>query len=83
MFKVDLKNVTDNPENSRALKTFDVRVRRKSGPIYIGQVSEKDDGLARLAALSRYGIAKEDVAPGTEPNSNAIFPEEEFDVSPV
>lgn len=83
MFKVDLKTVTDNPANPRALKTFDVRVHRKSGPIYIGQVSEKDEALARLAALSRYGIAEEDVASGTEPNGNAIFPDEEFDVYPA
>lgn len=81
MFKVDLKTVRDNPANPRALQLFNVRVHRAGGSRYIGQVSEKDEGLARLAALSRYGIAEEDVTPGTEPNGNAIFPGEEFDVS--
>lgn len=83
MFKVDLKTVCDSPANPRALQLFDVRVHRASGSCYIGQVSEKDEGLARLAALSRFGLAKEDVAPGTEPNGNAIFPDEAFDVSPA
>lgn len=83
MFNVDLKTIRDNPANPRALKLFNVRVHRASGSLHIGQVSEKDDGLARLAALSLYGIAEEDVTPGTEPNGNAIFPEEDFDVSPA
>jgi len=83
MFKVDLKTVRDNPANPRALQLFNVRVHRASGSRYIGQVSEKDESLARLAALSLYGLAEEDVAPGTEPNGNAIFPEEEFDVAPA
>jgi hypothetical protein len=83
MVKVDLKSVRDNPANPRALNLFNVRVHRASGSLCIGQVSEKDEGLARLAALSHYGMAEEDVTPGSEPNGNAIFPEEEFDVSPA
>lgn len=83
MFKVDLKNVSNNPANPRALKTFDVRVHRKSGSIYIGQVSETNEELARCAALSQFGIAEDDETPGTEPNGKSIFPNEEFDVSPA
>ena len=65
------------------LKTFNVRVHRTSGSRYIGQVNETDEALARCAALSRFGLAEEDVTPGTEPNGSAIFPDEEFDVSPT
>ena len=65
------------------LKTFNVRVHRASGSRYIGQVNEANEELARCAALSRFGLAEDDVSPGTEPNGSAIFPEEEFDVSPA
>lgn len=63
-------------------KTWDVRVHRATGHRFIGQVTERNEELARCAALSRFGLADEDLAPGTEPNGAAIFPSEEFDVSP-
>lgn len=63
------------------LKKFSVFVHRVSGSRYIGQVSERTQELARCAALSQYGVAEEDVKPGTEPSGDAIFPEEDFDVS--
>lgn len=83
MRTIEQKSLCSNPANSRALQLFNVRVHRSGGSRYIGQVSEKDEGLGRLAALSRYGVAEDDVAPGTEPNGDTIFPGEEFDVSPA
>lgn len=65
------------------LKKFNVHVHRTSGSRYIGQVSEKSEELARCAALSRYGIADDNEISHAAPNGDAIFPEEEFDVSPA
>lgn len=65
------------------LKKFNVHVHRTSGSRYIGQVSEKNEELARCAALSRYGVADDDATPDIEPTGDVIFPEEEFDVSPA
>lgn len=65
------------------IKPFNVRVHRDGGSHHIGQVHENNEELARCAALSKFGVAEEDILPGICPSGNAIFPEEEFDVSPA
>lgn len=40
----------------QSLKAWNVRVHRSGGSLYLGQVNETTEALARCAALSRYGI---------------------------
>ena len=49
---------------------------------YIGEVSERDEALARCAALSKYGVSDDEIAAGESRSPNqAIYPNNEFDVS--
>lgn len=51
----------------------------------IGQVVESSETLARCAALSQYGLSKDEVTElelgGNLARGLAIYPDEEFDVS--
>lgn len=62
------------------LKTFNARVHRTSGSLYIGQVNETNETLARCAALSKYGIPDDE---DTDPTRRYIRLEDDFDVSPA
>lgn len=63
-----------------ALKTWNVRVHLKTGSVYLGQVGEENEELARCAALSKFGIHEDD---DIDPNRRGIRAEDEFDVSPA
>lgn len=69
------------------MKPWNVRVMRNGQAVHVGQVAESTETLARCAALSRYGLS-EDEAEERErdhvgPRGAAIYPDEEFDVSPA
>jgi hypothetical protein len=64
------------------LKRWNVYVRREGRSQYIGDVSERDETLARCAALSKYGVGDDEVAAGERCSPDpAIHPDDEFDVS--
>lgn len=64
------------------LKRWNVYLHRHCRPQYIGEVSERDEALARCAALSKYGVSDDEIAAdeGRSPD-RAIYPDDEFDVS--
>ena len=68
-------------------KQWNVRVMRNGNAVHIGQVAESTETLARCAALSKYGLSEdeaEEMQHGrTGPRGAAIYPDEEFDVSPA
>ncbi|EER62165.1 hypothetical protein AcdelDRAFT_0287 [Acidovorax delafieldii 2AN] len=70
-----------------SMKQWNVRVMRSGSATHIGQVAEINETLARCAALSRYGVSEdeaEEFAQGcVGPCRAAIYPDEEFDVSPA
>lgn len=67
-----------------AMRQWNVRVRREGRSIYLGQVAESTGSLARCAALSRYGLSEDEAQTRrTQPRGAAIYPDEEFDVSPA
>ena len=74
-----------NPgENSMHMKDWLVRVAREGSFVEIGQVSETSEPLARCAALSRYAVTEDDIAAGgVRPRGAAIYPDEDFEVSPL
>lgn len=64
------------------MKTWNARVLRDGQAIHIGQVDETSETLARCAALSRFGVAEDEVeAGGVRPRGAAIYPDDDFDVS--
>lgn len=64
------------------LKRWNVHVRREGQSLHVGEVSERDEALARCAALSRYGVSDDEIAAGEGPSpERAIYPDDEFDVS--
>lgn len=64
------------------LKRWNVYVWREVRSQYIGEVSERDEALARCAALSKYGVSDDEIAAGESRSPNrAIYPNDEFDVS--
>ena len=69
------------------MKRWNVRVMRSGHAVHIGQVAESTETLARCAALSRYGSSEDEVEEmehgRTGPRGAAIYPDEEFDVSPA
>lgn len=66
------------------MKQWNVRVMREGQSIHIGTVAESTELLARCAALSRYGLSEDEVeAGGVRSRGAAIYPDEDFDVSPV
>lgn len=66
------------------MKQWNVSVCRDGKSIVVGQVTEQSETLARCAALARFGVSEAEIASGEAgaPGS-AIYPEENFDVSPV
>lgn len=69
------------------MKRWNVRVMRNGHAVHVGQVAESTETLARCAALSRYVLSEdeaEEMERGrTGPCGPAIYPDEEFDVSPA
>jgi len=69
------------------MKPWNARVMRHGQAVHVGQVAESTETLARCAALSRYGLSEdeaEEVERGHAGSRGAaIFPDEEFDVSPA
>ncbi|MBT9595970.1 MAG: hypothetical protein IV094_08305 [Vitreoscilla sp.] len=64
------------------LKRWNVYLRRQGRPQHIGEVSERDEALARCAALSKYGVSDDEIAAGESRSPDrAIYPDDEFDVS--
>lgn len=64
------------------LKRWNVYVLRQGRQQDIGGVSERDEALARCAALSRYGVGDDEIAAGEgRTPDRAIYPDDEFDVS--
>jgi len=66
------------------MKTWNVRVRRDGSDLNLGQVHERNEELARCAALSRFGIGDDELA-ARQPHDGevGILPDDEFEVSPV
>lgn len=61
------------------MKTWNVAVVRDKGLVHIGQVQEDSEKLARLAALSKYGLTDEDLAVDAMPTVwPAILPADDF-----
>lgn len=67
-----------------AQRIWNVRVMREGRAVYLGQVAESSESLARCAALSRFGVTEEELM-GASPilNANVIYPNEDFDVMPA
>lgn len=59
------------------MKTWNVRVHTNP-PFYLGHVHEKNEELARCAALSKFGIPEDE---DTDPTRRGIRLEDDFDVS--
>jgi hypothetical protein len=59
------------------MKTWNVRVHTNP-PFCLGQVQEKNEELARCAALSKFGIPEDE---DTDPMRRGIRLEDDFDVS--
>lgn len=66
------------------MKEWNASVCRDGKSIVVGQVTEQSETLARCAALSRFGVSEVEMTNGEVrfPGS-AIYPDEDFDVSPV
>ena len=66
------------------MKTWNVRVFRDGQALMLGQVAESNQELARCAALHRFGVSDDEVAAGeVRSGEAAIYPEDEFEVSPA
>lgn len=63
-----------------AFKNWNVRVHLKTGSVYLGQVGEESEELARCAALSKFGISEDE---DTDPTRRGIRADDDFDVSPA
>lgn len=50
------------------MKTWNVRVRRNGRDLTLGQVHERNEELARCAALSRFGISDDEPADTDAPH---------------
>lgn len=59
---------------------WNVHVQKGPSSIYLGQVYEKNEELARCAALSRFGIA-EDEPEAKGLSAARIKPDDEFSVT--
>lgn len=65
------------------MRTWNVRVRRNGREVTLGQVRERNEELARCAALSRFGLSDDELAAREEPDGDdGILPDDEFEVSP-
>ena len=59
--------------------------RQRSIPAqYIGEVNESSEEMARCAALSRFGVGADEIDVGEAlPRCVAIYPDDNFEVSPT
>lgn len=66
------------------MRVWNVRVHRDGHVVSLGEVSERNEELARCAALSRFGISEDELAAGdVRADWNVVLPDEDFDVSPA
>lgn len=66
------------------MKAWNVWVCRNGCSRVIGTVSERNEVLARCAALSRFGLSDEERAERPYPaDANHIYHDEEFEVTPA
>ncbi|UEC01651.1 hypothetical protein [Burkholderia vietnamiensis] len=66
------------------LVQWNVRVIRDGHAVHVGQVGESTEPLARCAALSRYGVSEDEIEAGEfRERGTAIYPDEDFEVSPT
>lgn len=63
-----------------AIRNWNVRLHLNTGSVHLGQVSEDSEGLARCAALAKFGIPEDE---DTEPGRVGIRADDDFDVSPA
>lgn len=63
------------------MKTWNVRVCRDGCVVNLGQVHERNEELARCAALSRFGVGGDELASGeARDGAEAILPDDDFEV---
>ena len=66
------------------MKDWNVRVFRDGWPVMLGQVSERNEALARCAALYKVGVSDDDLAMREGGRDGmAIRPDDDFEVSPA
>lgn len=66
------------------LRKWNVHVIREGRSQYIGEVNESSEEMARCAALSRFGVGADEIDAGeAPPRSVAIYPDDDFEVSPA
>ncbi len=66
------------------MKAWNVWVCRNGCSRVISMVSERNESLARCAALSRFGLSEDEMAKRPYPaDANHIYPDEEFEVTPA
>ena len=66
------------------MKDWNVRVFREGGPVMLGQVSERNEALARCAALHKFGVSDDELAMRERGREGlAIRPDDDFEVSPA
>lgn len=66
------------------LRKWNVHVIREGRSQYIGEVNESSEEMARCAALSRFGVGADEIDAGEAgPRRVAIYPDDNFEVSPT
>jgi len=66
------------------LRKWNVLVIRDGRSQCIGEVIESSEEIARCAALSRFGVGEDEIDTSeAAPRHVAIYPDEDFDVSPT
>ena len=66
------------------MRTWNVRVFRNGRPVMLGQVSERNESLARCAALHKFAVDDQELSLGDgSMDGMAIRPDDEFEVSPA
>ena len=66
------------------MKDWNVRVFREGRPVMLGQVSERNEALARCAALYKFGVGDDELVAGEgRRDGMAIRPDDDFEVSPA
>lgn len=65
-------------------RKWNVHVIREGRSQYIGEVNESSEEMARCAALSRFGVGADEINAGeAPPRCEAIYPDDNFEVSPA
>lgn len=65
------------------MRTWNVRVRRNEREVTLGQVHERNEELARCAALSRFGVSEDELLSSeARDGGEVILPDDEFEVAP-